>query len=173
MPLALVDSELVAERRRQSLPEEMNKPVICVFDPVAVHSATFDRTLGELRDKVDIFWQAEFSRTCIEMGGIGEKIYPILIAVKKPILLVSELEIIPNESEYGVEMLGNIRHTVELKDVSLIVISSPRCILKVFDGARDELGKLNVNQFFTWGELEKSQRGRNRLFDFVSQVLGL
>jgi hypothetical protein len=171
--LELEEIGVETAKRRVDLPEDEKRPVICVFDPIAVHAVIFDHALAELRDKIDVLWQAEFSRTLIDMGGISERTYPVLIAVKKPILLFSELEVIPGEGySWGIEMLQNLRRA-GLRDVPLFVISSASCLLKAFEEAGKELEELRVNQYFTWGGLERSPKEQKRLFDLVSQVLGL
>lgn len=170
--LELEGINVEAEREHVHLPGEKKRPVICVFDPIAVHAVIFDHALAWLRDKVDILWQAGFSRTCIGLGDIDEHTYLGLIAAKKPVLLVSELEVIPGGGYFwGIEMLKNLRRTAGLGDVPLVVISNVNCLLKAYEGAGNELGKLKVNQFFVWTGLEKEAGMRKLLFDLVSQIL--
>lgn len=174
MPILELGEVMGAGRKPVDLPKEGKLPVICVFDPIAVHSVIFDHILAGLRDKVGILWQAGFSRTWIEVGGIDEWTHSGLIAVKRPVLLVSELEVIPGEGyNWGIEMLQNFRRTAGLGDVPLIIISNANCLLRAHGGAGNELGKLRVNQFFAWADLEKESKEQERLFDFVSQILGL
>lgn len=170
--LELEKIEVETKRKRVHLSGEKKRPVICVFDSIAIHSVIFSHALGRLGDKIDILWQANFSRTCIGLGDIDEHTPPRLIAAKKPVLLVSELEIIPGEEfSWGIEMLQNLRHTAGLGDIPLFVISNVNCLLKAHEGAGNELEKLKVNQFFTWTGLEKEAGMRKRLFDLVSKIL--
>lgn len=172
--LKLEEIGIRAEREYVDLPEEEKKPVIYVFDPMAVHAVIFDHALAGIRNKVDILWQARFSRTWIEVGGIDEWTHGGLIAVKKPVLLVSELEVIPGEGYgWGVRMLQSLRSTRRLDSIPLIVISSANCSSEAYGEAGNELGKLKINQFFAWTDLEKEAKEQERLFDFVSQILGL
>lgn len=170
--LELEEIGIKAERKHIDFPEEERKPVICVFDPNTVHSVIFDHALAGLRDRVDIFWQVSFSQTWIEVGGVDEWTHFGLIAVKRPILLISELEVIPGEGyKWGIEILQNLRRARCLEDTPLIVISNADCLLKVLGETESTLAKLKINQFFTWTDLEKEPREQQRLFDFVSQIL--
>lgn len=174
MPILELEEVTRTEKEFIDLPEEEKKPVICVFDPIAVHAVILDYALAGLRDKVDILWQAGFSRTWIDVGGIDERTHSGLIAVKRPVLLVSELEVIPGEGYgWGIKMLQNLRCAKELGNTPLIVISSANYLLKAHGEAGNELGKLKINQFFAWRDLEKEAKERERLFDFVSQILSL
>lgn len=175
MPPILIDGELVAERKPLILPEETKKPVICVFDPVTEHAAILGRALAGIRDGVDIFWQAEFSRTYIGLGDIDELTHPGLIAAKKPVLIFSELEIIPGERcDWGIEMLKNLR-AAGLENVPLAIITGTNNLLRALTSGDTvkKLGKLKVNQVFTWGGLQRAPKEQERFFDFVSQILGL
>jgi hypothetical protein len=155
------------------LPEEERKPVICVFDPMFVHAPILDLTLGGIREKVIILWQALFSTTWIDVGGVDEWTHGGLIAVERPVLLISELEVIPGGYLYGIKMLKNLRCTSGLENVPLIVISGADCLLKAHNEAGKKLAELKINQFFNWENLERKPKERERLFDFVSQIPGL
>jgi len=175
MPI-LVEEEIGVQIGPATPPEEvLNNPVICVFNPLAVHATILDHALGTLRKKVDVLWQASFSRTWIDVGGIDETTYPALIAAKKPILIISEIDIFPGNEDsflYGLEMLENLRNHQGLKDTPLIIISNERCLLLAQEEEpRERLGRLKISQFFTWGCLQGKPDEQKRLFDFVAKVL--
>jgi hypothetical protein len=171
MPILTISgSEFETEENKLNLLQE-EKPLVCVFDPIAAHAPILDFALASLRDRINIFWQSLFSRLWIEIGGITEKMHRGLIAIKRPVLLISELEVVPPGYSYGIEMLKNFRQTDRLKDTPLIVISSPDCLSKAFEEASKELKELRVSQFFNWKDLEKLPEEQKRLFDFVSQIL--
>jgi len=159
-------------RRGLYLPEEEIKPVICVFDPIAVHAPILDYALAEIRKEVNVFWQASFSPVWIEAGGIDEWIDGDLIAVKRPILLISELQVVSGSYLFGLKMLKSLRRAAGLRNLPLVVISDADCLLEVYDKAEKELKELRVSQFFNWQDLEKESEEQKRLFDFVSQIIG-
>lgn len=183
--LTLEEVETETESREVGLPEEGGKPVICVFDPNALHRQILEYALSKLLEKVKIFWQSRFSRTFIGMAGISEDVYPGLIAMKKPILIVSELEVIPGGGYYGLEMLGNLRCCCSrLLKTPLMVISSKGWLEGIQRESMDNPEKLRtewtitwgdlwVDWTFTWGDLESSPQEQRRLFNVVSQILGL
>ncbi len=177
--LGLEEIGIENERERIDLPEDEKKPVICVFDPIGIHAIILGFVLGELLDQIKIFWQSQFSRTFIEMAGISEEVYPGLIAMKKPILLVSELEVTPPEDAYGsthlfgIRMLQNLRRAVGLKNTPLVIISNKDCLAKAEKESGNELEGLKVNRTFTWNDLQSKSGEQKRLFDIISQILGL
>jgi len=168
--LTISGSEFETEENKLNLLQE-EKPLVCVFDPIAAHAPILDFALAGLRDKINIFWQASFSPHWIEIGGITEEMHRGLIAIKRPVLLISELEVVPPGYTYGIEMLKNFRQTDRLKDTPLIVISSPDCLSKAFEEASEKLKGLRVSQFFNWKDLEIEPKERERLFNFVSQII--
>jgi hypothetical protein len=169
MPILTISDLEAEENELNLLPEE--KPLVCVFDPIAAHAPILDFALAGLRDKINIFWQSSFSSFWIEGDGITEEMHRGLMTIKRPVLFISELEIIPPGYTYGIEMLKNFRQTDRLKDAPLIVISSPDCLLKAFEEASKELKELRVSQFFNWKDLEKEPKEQERLFNFVSQII--
>ena len=169
MPILTISDLEAEENELNLLPEE--KPLVCVFDPIAAHAPILDFALAGLRDKINIFWQSSFSSFWIEGDGITEEMHRGLMTIKRPVLFISELEIIPPGYTYGIEMLKNFRQADRLKDTPLIVISSPDCLLKAFEEASKELKELRVSQFFNWEDLEKEPKEQERLFNFVSQII--
>lgn len=173
MPILELEEAVETQRKPLDPAEEKKKPVICVFDPIHIHDFILGFVLAELLDKVEIFWQSQFSRTYVELGGISEEMYPSLIAVKKPVLLISELEIIPGEHLYGIEMLQNLRRAVGLKDTPLVVISNKNCLAKAEEELRNKPKELKIDETFFWSDLESSPNEQERLFDVVSKILDL
>ena len=169
MPILII-SDLEAKKKELN-PLQEKKPLVCVFDPIAAHAPILDFALADLRDEINIFWQSSFSSFWIENGGITEEMHRGLIAIKKPVLLISELEVIPPGYTYGIEMLKNFRQTDGLKNIPLIVISSPDCLSKAFEEAGKKLKELRISQFFDWKDLEIEPKEQERLFDFVSQII--
>lgn len=179
MPTLELEEAIRIKKEFPDLPEEEKKPVICVFDPIGIHALILGFVLGELLDQIEIFWQSQFSRTFIEMAGISEDVYPGLIAMKKPVLLASELEVTPPEDAYGsthlfgIRMLQNLRHAVGLENTPLVVISNENCLAKAEKESGGELERLKIDGTFTWSDLESKPDEQKRLFDFVAQILGL
>lgn len=174
MPVLAQEEILLPEELLEEVAEnnEEKKPVICVLDPIGLHATILGFVLGELLDRVEIFWVASFSRTFIGMNGINESLSPHLIAEKKPVLFISELEVIPGEYSYGVEMLQNIRAEESLKNIPLVVISNKACFARATGESADDLKKLGIIWTFTWDYLERSTVEQDRLFNIVFKILG-
>ena len=170
--LELEEIGVETAKKRVDLPEDEKRPVICVFDPIRIHVLILGFVLGEFLDQTEIFWQSQFSRTFIETAGISKDVYPGLIAMKKPILLVSELETIPGEYPYGIEMLQNIRRTVGLKNTPLVIISNEDCLARAKAESGSELEELKIDGIFTWNDLQRKPGEQQRLFNIVLQILG-
>ncbi len=178
MPVLVSEEVIVEPKKEKDLPKERKEPVICVFDPVGLHAIILGFALGEILDQAEVFWQSQFSRTHIDMGDISKGMYPSSIAAKKPVLLISELEVIPGEHLsgeclYGIEMLQNLRNEAGLKNTPLMVISSDTCLTKAQEEFRKELKELDIGWFFTWGCLESKPGEQKRLFSIVAEILGL
>ena len=169
--LELEEIGVETAKKRVDLPEDEKRPVICVFDPIRIHVLILGFVLGEFLEQTEIFWQSQFSRTFIGMAGISEDVYPGLIAMKKPILLVSELEIIPGGYPYGIEMLQNIRRTVGLKNTPLVIISNEDCLARAKAELGSELEELKIDRIFTWNDLQRKPGEQQRLFNIVLQIL--
>jgi hypothetical protein len=152
-------------------PPQKKKPLVCVFDPIAAHAPILDFALAGLRDKINIFWQASFSPFWIENGGINEKINGTLIAEKRPVIFISELEVIPPGYIFGIKMLENLRQINEFRDLPLIVISSYDCLSQAWEEATEKLKELRISQFFDWKDLEIESKEQKRLFNFISQII--
>jgi hypothetical protein len=167
--LILTISDLGVEKAR--LNQSQEKPLVCVFDPIAAHALILDFALAGLRDKINIFWQSSFSQFWIENGGINEKINGALIAEKRPVIFISELEVIPPGYTFGIKMLQNIRQTNGFGNLPLIVISSYDRLSQAWEKAAKKLKELRISQFFDWKDLETEPKERERLFNFVSQII--
>jgi len=167
--------KIATKKKRSNSPGEGKKPVICVFDPVAVHAVIFDSALAGLRDRADVHWQASFSHTSIENGGIDGKTDSDLIAAKKPTLLVSELEIIPDGGcHFGMKLMQNLRLVKSLKSTPLVVISNINYFQEVLQAELyNSFTDLRVDAVFFWGNLERKPDDQLRLFNFVAKILGL
>ncbi len=183
MPTLTLEEVVVAEpKKKRDLTEGKRKPVICVLDPNKLHQPTLEHILAGLLDKIEISWHSQFSRTSIGMGGIDDNIGPASIAFKRPALIISELEVVPDEPYYGLEMLGNIRLVQLLKPVPLMVISGGELLEKIKKesrinphGLRAKCGfawnDLRVDSSFAWSDLV-SPVNQAELFDIVSEIIG-
>lgn len=182
-PVLTLEKVVVKPKKERDQTEEERKPAICVLDPNVLHRPTLEYILAGLLDKMEIYWHSQFSRTAIGMGGLNENTGPGSIAFKKPVLIISEGEVIPGECYYGLEMLGSIRQARLLKPVPLMVISSEEWLERVKKESRINPHELRAKCGFAWNDLRVgwaftwsglvSSTEQAELFDIVSEIIGL
>ena len=123
MPTLELEEFVEVQINPLDLLEENKRPMICVFDSIRVHELIFNFVLAELLGKINIFWIVPFFHTFMGLVGVNE-IYPHSIGMKKPVLLVSELEVIPGEHSFDIDILRNLRRAESLRNTPLVVISN-------------------------------------------------
>ena len=184
MPILTLEEMVSKPREAGVFAEDKRKPVICVLDPIELHRPSLEYWLTEISERIDFFWHSQFSRASIEMGGIDGKTGPSSIAFKRPFLIISELEVFPDEGYYGLTILGNIRRSTLLKNIPLIVISSEKWIKKIRKESMEDPERLRadhgfiwsdlkVRWSFTWNGLTNYSSDQSEFFVAVSQLLGL